>query len=541
MSCLRWLPLLALAVVAGAEEPLLFDDLGNHHRAIATSSPEAQRYFDQGLTWTYGFNHDEAIRSYEAAAAEDPECALAYWGIAYSHGPHINNPVVPEARAKAAWAALQKALALREKASPVERSLIDALAKRYADPQPADRRPLDEAYAAAMREVHHAHPDDTDVGTLFAEALMDLQPWDLWTSDGQPKGNVREVLAVLEAVLRADPKHPGANHLYIHAVESSPFPEKGIPSADTLRTLVPGSSHLVHMSGHIYVQVGRWPLAAEANVSAIEADRRYRERVPRKGFYRLYMMHNNQFLSFVAMMQGRSELAIAQARRMIADIPKEFAESNAAVVDGYLSIGVESLVRFGRWEEVLKQPKPAESLPITTAFWHFARGVSLAALGRIEEAEKEQEAFHAVVAKVPPDAVMAINPAHTVLALAGHVFAGEIALARKDHDTSVKELRAAAAIEDTLTYMEPPDWLIPVRHTLGAVLVAASRFEEAEQAYREDLKAWPENGWSLFGLLQCLNARGATEEAADVKKRFEAAWADADIKLGSTCLCVPGE
>jgi tetratricopeptide (TPR) repeat protein len=545
MSCPRWILLLALAAVARAGDPPLFDGLGDHHRAITTSSPEAQRYFDQGLTWAYAFNHDEAIRSFEAAAAKDPTCAMAYWGIALCHGPHINNPVVPEERAKAAWAALAKAQALAPVGASggllaVERALVDALGRRYADPQPGDRRPLDEAYAAAMRTLREAYPEDVDIGTLSAEALMDLQPWDLWAKDGAPKGNTPEILEVLEGVLRADPKHPGANHLYIHAIENSPFPEKGNRSADVLRTLVPASGHLVHMPAHIDVQVGRWALAAEANVKAIEADRRYRERSPRQGFYRIYMAHNNQFLSFVAMMQGRSELAIQQAYTMIAGIPPEFIKENAAAIDGYLPIGMESQVRFGRWESLLKGEKPPEYLPITTAFWHLTRGIALAALGRIEEAETEQARFAEATTCVPLDATMAINNARNVLALAAHVLAGEIALAKKQIDVSIKELRAAVAIEDELIYMEPPDWLIPVRHTLGAVLVSAGRFEEAEKVYREDLEAWPENGWSLFGLAQCLKARGATEEAAKVQKRFEASWAEADVKPGSTCYCVPG-
>jgi len=537
---MRFLSLLALAAAVYAGEQPLFEGLGNHHRSITTTSPEAQRYFDQALVWTYAFNHDEAIRSYGAAAEKDPSCAMAYWGIAYCNGPHINYPAVPPERAKAAWAALQKALALAPKAAPVEHALIEALAKRYADPQPENRAPLDQAYAAAMHDVYMAHKDDVDVGTLYAESLMDLQHWDLWTKEGKPKGRVEEIMAVLEGVMAKQPDHPGATHLYIHVVENSPFPEKGNAAAETLVDLVPGSGHLVHMPGHIYVQTGRWALAAAANERAIVADRKYRAISPRQGFYSIYMAHNNQFLSWVAMMQGRGEKAVAEARATLAGIPADYIDSHPAEVDGYLPILYEALIRFGRWDEMLKEPAPSPKLPILTAFRHNARGIAFAAKGQIDDAVKEQATFRELTAKIGPDVIMAINPARTVLALADHVLEGEIALARKDLDTAASELREAVKMEDDLLYMEPPDWLVPTRHTLGAILVAAKRFEEAEQVYREDLVAWPENGWALFGLARCLHAQGKHEEAAKVQKRFEAAWADADLKLASTCLCVDG-
>jgi tetratricopeptide (TPR) repeat protein len=534
--------LLALALAAGAEQPI-FEGLGKHHRAVATSSAEAQRYFDQALTWTFAFNHDEAIRSFEAAAAKDPACAMAWWGIAYNHGPHINNTVVPPERAKAAWDAVQKALSLATVGDSrmsvvLERALIEALAKRYSDPQPADRKPLDEAYAAAMREVYTAHPDDADIATLYAESLMDLQPWDLWTKDGKPKGRTEEIMAVLEKVLAKHPDHPGATHLYIHTMENSPFPEKANAAAETLRTLVPASGHLVHMPGHIDVQTGRWAKAAEANEKAIAADRAYRAISPRQGFYAVYMAHNNQFLSWVAMNQGRSEKAIKEARAMVAGVPAEFLEKDPAAVDGYLPIQYEALIRFGRWDEMLKEPAPPEKLPILTAFWHLCRGLSFAAKGEIEDAQTEQAKLRDLTAKIGPDVKMAINPARNVLAIADRVLAGEIALAREDLEMAARELFEAVKLEDDLTYMEPPDWLLPTRHTLGAVLVRAKRFEEAEKVYREDLAAWPENGWALWGLAECLSAMGKEEEAAAVKQRFAAVWSQADTKLSSTCLCV---
>jgi tetratricopeptide (TPR) repeat protein len=539
----RILVLLALAAAARAGDPPLFDGMGRHHRAVTTTSPEAQKYFDQGLTWAFAFNHDEAIRSFEAAAAKDPACAMAYWGIAYCHGPHINNTAVPPEREKAAWDAVRKAQSLAPVGDSrmqvvLERALIDALATRYADPQPKDRKPLDEAYAEAMRKVHEAHPDDVDVGTLYAESLMDLQPWDLWTRDGKPKGRTEEVMAVLERVMAKQPDHPGATHFYIHTVENSPFPEKGNAAAETLRTLVPASGHLLHMPAHIDVQTGRWAMAAEANERALAADRRYREISPRQGFYAIYMAHNHQFLAWVCMNDGRSEKAIREARAMVAGVPAEFIEKSPAAIDGYLPIAYETLVRYGRWDELLKEPAPSPKLPILTAFRHLTRALAFAAKGQLDDAAKEQAAFREAASRIPPDAKMAINPAKNVMALADHVLEGEIALRRNEIDDSVRHLREAARLEDDLTYMEPPDWLLPARHTLGAVLVAAKRFEEAEKVYRDDLAAWPENGWSLFGLARCLDALGRKEEAAAVRKRFDAVWANADTKLSSTCLCV---
>jgi tetratricopeptide (TPR) repeat protein len=536
--------LLVLAVAARAGDPTLFEGLGHHRRAVTTTSAEAQKYFDQGLTWLYAFNHDEAIRSFEAAAAKDPNCAMAWWGIAYCHGPHINNTAVPPEREKAAWDAVQKALALATVGDSrmsvvLERALIEALATRYADPQPKDRKPLDVAYAAAMGKLYLNYHDDVDVGTLCAEALMDLQPWDLWTKDAKPKGNTVEIMAVLERVMAKQPDHPGATHLYIHAMENSPNPEKADKAAETLRTLVPASGHLVHMPAHIDVQTGRWGLAAEANEKAIEADRKYRAISPRQGFYSIYMAHNHQFLSWVCMNDGRSEKAIREARTMIAGIPAEFIEKMPAAIDGYLPIAFEAMVRYGRWDEILKEPEPPPTLPILTAFWRLTRALAFAAKGQVDDAVKEQAAFREAVAKIPPDAKMAINKAKDVMALADHVLEGEIALAKGQIEESVRHLREASKLEDDLTYIEPPDWLLPARHTLGAVLVSAKQYEEAEKVYREDLAAWPENGWSLFGLAQCLKALGRQDEAAAVEKRFKAVWSlQADTKLRSTCLCV---
>ncbi len=517
--------------------PQLFEGLGTYHRPVTTSSPQAQRYFDQGLVLTMAFNHDEAIRSFEEAARLDPGCAAAWWGIALCSGPHINNPEMSAAQSRAAWTALQKAVALSGQASPTERALIQALTARYADPPPADRRPLDEAYARAMRDVWLAHRKDPDIGTLYAEAMMNLRPWDLWTLDGRPQPGTEEIVAVLEEVLRMVPDHPGACHLYIHAVEASPRPERALAAADRLRDRVPGAGHLVHMPSHIYARTGRWAAASTANEKAIAADQRYQAASPRQEFYRVYMAHNHHFLAFASMMEGRRAAGLRAAREMIAGIPPEYIQANPALVDPYLCIKLDVLKRFGRWDELLREPAPPEYLPITTAMWHFSRGIAYAVKKQFDPAEREQAAFRAAVARVPADAMFQVNRAHDVLAIADYVLVGEIAFMRGQTEAAVAALEAGIEIEDRLRYMEPPEWIQPVRHTLGAVLLEAGRHADAERVYREDLRRWPENGWSLHGLSRCLRARGANDQAAAVERRFRDAWARADVSISASCAC----
>lgn len=540
LAALSALPGCAAAQHAGASTApprvRLFDGLGSHHRKITTSSREAQRYFDQGLTWAYAFNHDEAIRSFTRAAELDPRCAIAWWGVALCNGPHINNPIVTPQRAQAAWHAVQQALALQDGASKVEQRLIQAVAQRYADPAPPDRRTLDEAYALAMEKVRGEFPADDDVATLFAEALMNLQPWDLWTPLGEPKARTLDILAALECVQQRNPKHPGASHLYIHAVEAGPHPEKAVAAADFLRNAVPIAGHLVHMPSHIDVQTGRWAQAADQNVKAIAADRRYHALAPRQEFYRVYMSHNHHFLAFASMMEGRYAAALRAAREMIAGVPDDFARSNAALVDPSFNIVLEVQMRFGKWDALLAAPPPPDYLPISTALWRFMRGVALAAKGQLAEAQREQSEFRAAAAKVAPDAMMAINPARKIIDIANHVLAGELAYRQGDSSTAIAELRSAAAVEDSLLYMEPPDWLLPTRHILGAFLLDAGRIDEAEQVYREDLHAWPENGWSLHGLARCARTRSAAD-TAELERRFARAWRRADTPIQASCLC----
>lgn len=519
------------------DDSTLFSGMGNYHREITTSSPKVQKYFDQGMTWAYAFNHDEAIRSFTEATKLDPNCAMAYWGIALCYGPHINNPIVTPERANAAWKALKLAEAHKSSATKTEQDLIKALGNRYSASPMKDRAPLDKAYAGAMQAVYNKHRNDPDVCALYAESLMDLQPWDLWTIGGEPKGSTEEILEVLESALALNANHPGANHLYIHAVEASPFPEKGDKSATRLRTAVPASGHLVHMPSHIDVQLGRWKLASDQNEKAIDADNKYKKLSPQQQFYRVYMAHNYQFLSFSCMMEGRSERALWAANQTIAGIPADFARSNAALVDPAMMIVIDVFKRFGRWDDILAQPKPASYFPISTAMWHFSRAIAFAAKGNLDKAREEQSEFEAASQNVPQDATMSLNKAHAILAIADHFLKGEIAYREKKYDEAISELREAVTLEDHLLYMEPPEWIQPVRHTLAAVLMDAGKYHEAEEVYRKDLQVWPENGWSLYGLSQALEKQGSTAEAQEMERRFHDAWARSDVKISSSCLC----
>lgn len=531
--------LLALALIptaAHAGEPL-FPGMGPHHRAVTTHSKMAQRYFDQGLVFMTSFNHGEAIRSFEAATMFDSTCVMAWWGIALANGPHINNPAMSPEESQAAWAALERARSLLEHASPVERALVEALGKRYAESPPEDRHPLEEAYAAAMREVWKQFPHDADVGALCAEALMDVHPWDLWKADGAPQPWTGEILSTIDAVLAIAPKHPGANHLNIHAREASPHPEQALASADRLRSLVPGAGHMVHMPAHIYCRVGRWADASAANVRAIEVDRAYRAKSPQQGFYSVYMAHNRHFLSWSSQMEGREAVALEAARGMLANIPEDFVREAAFFADGFMNILMEAQMRFGRWDEILATPEPPDYLPITRAYRHYARATAHAAMGDIPEAKAEQTAFREAVAKVGEDRIVGNNPARRVLSIAEHQLEGEIRNRQGDVDGAVAELREAVRIEDSLVYDEAPDWLLPIRHALGAVLVRAKRWPEAEAVYREDLARYTENGWSLWGLARTLREQGKAAEADAVQARFRKAWKRADVSLSSTCYC----
>ena len=512
--------------------------LGRHAVSITTRSQEAQRAFNRGLNWTYAFAHHAAEQEFRRAASADPECAMAHWGIALVNGPHINFPMVPPARATNAWEALQRARQLAPQASPLEQALIGALCARYANPQPEDRSPLDQAYSEAMGEVWRNYPRNADVGALYAESLMDLHPWDLWT-EGKPQPWTPPILQTLERVLEINPNHPGANHYYVHAVEASPEPHKAVAAAERLQHLVPDASHLVHMPGHIFVRVGRWEDAARANIGAMQADRLYRAAYPRPGFYGMYMAHNAHFLAFTAMMRGRSEETIRIARRMVSEMPEDFVAEFPGVVDGYTVFVSKALMRFGKWEEILAEPEPPEGMPLARALWHFTRATACTVLDRIPEARAERDAFLHASAQIPATATFGNNASSAIAEIASRVLDGEIAAQSGDYDKAIVDLEQAAQLEDKLRYDEPPDWVQPVRHTLGAVLLRAGKPAEAERVYREDLLKNPANGWSLMGLRDALSQQEKTAEARRVHKQFLKAWAAADVQPPSTCYCQP--
>lgn len=515
---------------------------GNYTRAVTTNSPEAQRWFNQGIQLLYGFNHDEAIRSFAMAAEIDPDCAMAWWGVGYAHGLHINNPEMTERQSRLGWEATREALRRADRASDVERALILALGERYEWPPPENRAPLDEAYAAAMERVWRDFPSDADVGALYAESLMNLQPWDLWTHEGEPKGRTLEIVAALERAMEINPYHPGANHFYIHAVEASLTPERAEAAADRLIDLVPGSGHLVHMPSHIYIRVGRYADAAESNVLAVEADRAYFALAPEPVFYGLYYVHNLHFLAYASMMEGRYETAIRAARDVEREVPPKFLKDYVFLADGLMPAAMHVMVRFGKWEDILREPEPPKFRLISRATRHYARGVALAATGRTKEARRELAAFDRVVSSVPDDWFVGNNEAHDALAAARAVCEGEILFHEGKRDAAFAMLRKGVELEEALTYDEPPGWMQPVRHALGALLIADGRHEEAERVFREDLARHPNNCWALLGLEQALTAQERVDaaELARVTKAREAAWKRADVRPEASCYCAVG-
>jgi tetratricopeptide (TPR) repeat protein len=537
-----WAALLFAGILRGGETaPPLFDDLGSHTRPITTASPEAQRYFDQGLRFLFGFNHGMAIRSFEEAARLDPECAMAHWGIALACGPHINFPLVPPPRAEQAWRELTLAQQHAKKATPVERDLIAALGHRYANPQPEDRTPLDQAYADAMRRLWRAYPKDADIGAFFAEALMDLRPWDQWTPAGEPQPGTEEVVRTLEAVLALAPEHPFANHLYIHAVEASPNPERALAAADRLRQLQPGLAHNVHMPSHIDIRVGNWHQAITSNLGAIEADQRYRQRVgPPRDLIVLYASHNRHMLTFAAMMTGQRDLALHHIRAMVEEIPADFIEEWAPVSEGYAAMPFEVMVRFGMWDEILAESDHyPDHMPLTKALRLAARAIAYAAKGEVASARAEQAAFQAQAKRVPEGTMIGNNTGAGILAVAAPMVEGEILVREGKLEQGFAALREAIAAEDALHYDEPPGWILPVRHALGANLMAHGRYAEAEQVYRDDLARLPNNGWSLYGLADALERQKKDAEAKRLRAQFATVWREADVQIGSSCFCQP--
>jgi len=534
--------LLAGAEIVRAKEPI-FPGLGSYKHKVTTASPEAQRYVNQGLAFYHGFNHGAAIRSFQQAAELDPKCAMAHWGIALASGPHINLPIVPPPAAELAWKELQLAQENAAQTSTVERDLIEALSHRYANPQPEDRAPLDQAYADAMRKVWQAHPRDPEVGVLFAEAMMDLRPWNQWTPEGEPNPGTEEVVATLDAVLKLNPSHPFANHLYIHAIEASPHPERAVAAADRLRTLQPGLAHNVHMPSHIDIRTGRWQKAVETNEKAVAAVARYQKIAgPPQGFINVYNAHNRHMLAYAAMMTGQRALAMKHIRAMVAELPPDFLKENALQAEAFVSMPMEVMVRFGMWDDILAEPGDyADYMTATRALHVAARAIAYAAKGDSKKAREEQASYLEKAKLVPKEETFGNNTAADLLALAGRMTEGEILVREGKLDAGIAELREAIKLEDALKYDEPPAWLIPIRHSLGAVLMNNSRYAEAEEVYRQDLKKLPGNGWSLYGLAESLRAQKKNaEEAKAAQAKFNKLWAKADTKITSSCFCQPG-
>jgi tetratricopeptide (TPR) repeat protein len=543
--CLAVLAAFSFAILPVPAEPVknevrLFDGLGKHTRTVATANPDAQKYFNQGLNFSFAFNHAEAIRAYRRAAELDPKCAMAHWGVALASGVNYNDPRFTPEQAKVAWNALQKAREHAKAESPANQAIIEALAARYSERPPTDPKLHEKAYSKVMKEAWERFDKDADIGALYAESMMNLRPWELWTVDGKPEAETPTIIATLEAVLKLDPDHPLALHLYVHALEASPTPEKADEAAKRLRGAQPALGHLLHMPSHIDIRRGRWQEAIEANALAIEADRKYQRAVPEQGFYRMYMAHNYHMLAFAAMMQGESKRAIETIHAMTAGVPKEWlaVKENAAIVDGFVAMPLEALKRFGRWDEILKAPEPPEIFPIARAMWRYDRGVAFAATGRIEKARDSQKAFREAAKTLPADAVFGNNKAADLLAIADDMLEGEILLRENKMKEAITSLERAVKKEDALRYAEPPEWTVPVRHALGAALLHDGQAAAAERVYREDLRRWPENGWSLHGLAASLTAQKKLEEAAGVKARFDTVWKRADVKIPSSCYCV---
>lgn len=499
------------------------------HPVTTTKNPDSRAFFTQGMNLVYAFNHPEAVRAFRESARLDPDNAMAWWGQALALGPNLNLPMQPEAMAPA-WDSAQRALRLKGRASPVERALIEALATRYSQDPKADRATLDRAYADAMAKVAAAHPEHLGTATLYADALMNTSPWNYWLPDGQPRPDTPAILRTLESVLAANPEHPGALHLYIHAVEARD-PGRAEAAADRLQPLMPGAGHLVHMPAHIYMQVGRYADAYDVNVAAARADEGYLDQCKAQGIYPLlYYPHNVHFQVWAAMFQGRSAVALADARKLAGHSHPEPDVFGLPEVFELQPLFV--LVRFGRWDEVLKAPQPPAPARLMNALWHYARGLAFQHGGKPAVAGKELEALRAIALEPGlKEQYTAFTPTLKLITIAEQVLAAEIAAGSRRYDEAIARLQRAVLLQDGLMYNEPPDWYFPVRHYLGAVLLEAGLPQEAEAVYWQDLAEYRENGYSLLGLQKALEAQGRSGEAASVAERQRKAFAQADVTL----------
>jgi tetratricopeptide (TPR) repeat protein len=509
----------------------MFTGLGSVHHAVGTKSVKAQKLFDQGLRLCYAFNHDEAIRSFHEAARLDSTCAMPWWGIALALGPNINMPMSPDAE-KQALDALGHARALAGSAPEADRAYIEALSTRYAAPAGENRAQRDSAYADAMRSLKNRYPNDPDAAVLCAEALMDLRPWDLYDSSGAPKPGAVEIVSILEGVVNQNPRHTGALHLYIHALEASAHPERAEAAADKLAKLTPEAGHLIHMPSHIYLRVGRYDDAAEINARAIRVDRDYIKRYDVQTIYRMmYYPHNIHMRWSALCSAGRSVDAAATAKELAVAVPWDMVRQMPPM-EFFRAVEYYTPARFGKWAEILALPAPPADMAVTTGIWHYARGLALAATGHGADAGAEHDSVAAIAARLPADAYFGLNPARPLLDFASVLLDGEIAGRAGKTDDAVRLLTQAAAMQDSLRYDEPPPWYGTARQALGAVLLGAGRTRDAAEVYREDLKRYPENGWSLYGLAQSVKASG--EASGPAMQRFKRAWERADVEISTS-------
>lgn len=515
----------------GAIAPRL-QKLGSHTFPVSTRNRQAQLFMNQGLNLSYAFNHAEAGRAYREAARLDPNLAMAFWGEALALGPNINAPMDPASEPKA-LEAIQKAIALKAKATPRERALIDALKFRYTG-RAEDRVANDRAYADAMRKVYLQFPDDLDISMLYVESVMDLRPWGYWTRDGVPYERTAEIVAITERVMKRNWSHPGALHLYIHLMEAYEA-YKAEPAADRLLTLMPAAGHMVHMPAHIYQRVGRYADAAKSNVMAIAADEDYISQCRAQGLYPMaYYPHNLHFLWFAATAEGNSKVAIEAARKAASRVDDDTLKA-VPLLAGFRVVPYFALTRFGKWDEMLREPEPPAFSAYMRGQWHYARGTAFVGKAQTDAAEDELEKLSEIMNdKSLDNPLFSPNTGRAILSIAQEVLGGEIAASKKNYDAAVAHLERAVRLEDALVYTEPAEFHYPPRHSLGAILLAANRPAEAETVYWEDLKRNRENGWALYGLMQALKAQKKTDDAALVEARFKKAWARADTQLNAS-------
>ena len=525
-----------LGLAKGKSEPLHFD-VGECRRAISTESPEAKLWFNRGLGLAFGFNHEEAIACFERAALADPDCAMVYWGKAWALGTNYNSPTMTEEASREAHLAVEKAMALRAACSPAERGLIEALRTRYEWPAPSDRSQLEHSYAASMRRLRNAHPDDADIAALTAEALMQLRPWELWSPSGEPAPELAEVRAVLEPALERWPNHPALCHFYIHAMEAGPEVQLAVPAAETLEKLTPGLGHLIHMPSHIYTWTGRYADVIRVNIEAVAVDDAFVAERGRENFYTAYRIHNYHFVAYGAMWDGQRELALAYSRRLVDEIPASLLAAEPDLFDVFTATPYHVMVRFGMWNELLEERKPAEELFASKAVWRYGRALALAALGRVEEAIAEREAFLLAKEAVPASRLLFNNQVASILEVADKVLEGEIEYRRENDEKAFTLLREAVRLDELLNYDEPWGWMEPARHALGALLVDRGRYGEAVDVYHANLERYPGNGWALHGLAECLRALGHEREASAAEARFREAWKRADVEIPGSCFC----